>query len=168
MKQFCIGDKIKYGSYGECRITDIREENIGGRVRDFYVLAQSKSSSTILVPVEKANCFKEICPPLTFDEIKALSSAMTEIDWTKDDKSRGEVFKDIFNRDDVSEIAGTLLSILSRQKALKLQRKKLRTTDLNALRTCERILFEELSRTLALREEDVTPILQGNLEPQLK
>ena len=127
MKQPGIGDKIKYGAYGECEITDIRKETIGGREREFFILSQCNSHSTIFVPVEKVDSFREIRDALTVEEIKALSSsAVCAIDWSADDKTRSVNFKNVFERDDISEIAGMLLGILSRQKELKSEKKKLR------------------------------------------
>lgn len=169
MKNYGIGDKIKYGAYGECVITDIRKEAVCGKQRDFFVLSQKKSSSTIYVPVEKAEYFKEIKDALSIEEIKALRLvARDAVNWELDDKSRDAEFKKIFERDEISEIAAAYLSITERQRELKNNRKKLRVTDLNAYKTCERILFDEFSRTLDLQTEDVASILDGELEPIAK
>lgn len=169
MNKPVIGDKIRYGAYGECVISDIRFEVIGGKLREFFVLSQCNSSSTILVPIEKADCFKEIKNALSVDEIKALSLAKGNyINWDSDDKTRKSSFIEVFERGDVSEIAGVLLDILSRQKHLKTEKKKLRTVDFTALKHCEQVLFNEFSRTIDLQIEDVTPILTGELEPYLK
>ena len=169
MKKYGIGDKIKYGAYGECLITDMRKETIGGKQRDFFVLSQKKNSCTILVPFEKAECFREVKDALSVDEIKALRLVdRNAVNWELDDKSRDAEFKKIFDRDEISEIAAAFLSITEKQNELKTKRKKLRVTDLNAYKVCERILYDELSRTLDLQTEDLVSILNGELEPVAK
>lgn len=162
-----IGEKVKYGMYGECVIVDIRKEIIGGREREFFVLSDSKSRSTILVPVEKSDLLKTIRAALTVDEIKALSASECAcVDWNADDKVRKIKFKQIFEHDDLSEVAGLLLCILSRQQELKNEKKRLRTVDLDAMRTCEQILYDEFARTIDLQPEDVSPIILGEKELQ--
>lgn len=169
MSKYGIGDKVKYGVYGECEIVDRREETIGGKTREFFILSQIKSTSTIFVPVEKAGNFRDIKNALTVDEIKALRfTKRNEIDWNADDKLRSERFREVFDRDATDEIAATLFALIERQSELKVLKKKLRAIETNAMKACEKILFDEFSRTLDLRPEDVTPILTGELEPVLK
>ncbi len=103
------------------------------------------------------------------DEIKALRLVdRNAVNWELDDKSRDAEFKKIFDRDEISEIAAAFLSITEKQNELKTKRKKLRVTDLNAYKVCERILYDELSRTLDLQAEDLVSILNGELEPVAK
>lgn len=169
MKEYKKGDRIKYGSYGECEILDMREENLGGKTRDFYILRQNGSTSTIYVPVEKVGAFKEIKDALTLEQIKAVINANGDcVDWSADDKTRDANFRQAYEREDLQEISGILKNILAKQQELKENRKKLRATDANAIKVCEKILYDELSKTLNIEPEDVTPLITGVLEPSLK
>lgn len=170
MTEHEIGNVVRYGAYGECKILDRREEFLGGSLREFYILTQTKNtSSTIYVPVEKADALQEVKRALTVDEIKALySKPDAEIDWNEDEKKRDARFKQAFSRADTEEIACILKAILSKQEELKATKKKLRSVDLNAIKICEKILFDELSRSLELRPEDVIPIIVNGEEPKAK
>lgn len=163
---FNTGDAVKYGAYGECTIKDRREENICGRRREFFILSQvANPASTIYVPVEKADTLKEVKRALTADEIKGLRDCgITPIDWSEDDKKRDAKFKQAYERANIAEIAGIYKNIYLKQAELKAARKKLRATDLNAMKICERILFDEFSRTLSIAQEDVATIIMGGAD----
>ncbi len=127
MKKYGIGDKIKYGAYGQCLITDMRKETIGGKQRDFFVLSQKKNSCTILVPFEKAECFREVKDALSVDEIKALRLVdRNAVNWELDDKSRDAEFKKIFDSDEISEIADNGKTKRTENKTQKTARNRLK------------------------------------------
>lgn len=165
-----VGEIVKYGAYGECEICDRREEFLGGRTREYFVLRQkANAAATIYVPVENASSFRKVRTALTTDEVKELIAARGDfVNWEDDDKVRDKKFRQAFERADVHEIAGILKNIAARQTELKKSKKKLRATDLNAAKICERILYDELSRSLELRPEDVTALITGALEPVAK
>lgn len=157
---FETGKIIKYGAYGECKIIDRREEFLGGRLREFYILNQvTNASSTIYVPVEKSDSFKEVKKALTVEQINALRFVKAaDIDWNEDDKKRDAKFRQAFERADAEEITAILKGIADRQSELKSAKKKLRATDANAMKICERILYDEISRTANIKPEDVISI----------
>lgn len=165
-----IGETVKYGAYGECKIIDRREEFLAGSRREYFILQQkTNSASTIYVPVEKSDAFKEVKKALTAAEIKELSSCGTDaVDWNADDKARDLFFKKAFERCDIKEIASIIKSILARQDQLKSIKKKMRATDLNAMKVCEKILYDEFSRSLDIKIEEVVPIISGTAEPREK
>lgn len=164
-----IGETVKYGAYGECKITDRREENISGVKREYYILKQANSNSIIYVPIEKASSFKEFKTALTKDEIASvLKCEAYKIDWEADDKARDAFYKKAFIRDDVTELTAIIKSIDARQNELKRSKKKMRATDVNALNICVKLLFEELSRTLDIKSEDIIPIIEGNIDLKFK
>ncbi len=165
-----VGEVVKYGAYGECKICDRREEFLGGKLREYFILRQiSNSAATIYVPVEKSDAFRQVKKALTIGEIKELVFAeAVAIDWTADDKARDNAFKKAFERADVAEIAGILKGINARQSELKAEKKKLRATDVNAAKICERILYDELSRSIDIAPEEILALISGQLEPVAK
>lgn len=165
-----IGDRVKYGAYGECKILDRRMESLSGRSREYYILTQcGNTSSTIYVPVEKAAYLREVKKALSVKEIKALLlDGGARVDWNADEKARDVFFRQAFERADIAEICGILKDILRKQSEYKATKKKLRSTDLNALKVCEKIVYEEFSRSLDLKPEDVVPLLTGTVEPKAK
>lgn len=165
-----IGETVKYGAYGECEIYDRREEFLGGRTREFFILRQkANTAATIYVPVEKADAFRQVKKALTLDEVKALIlSDGTYVDWKDDDKVRDAKFRQAYERADVREIAGILKNIIARQAELKATKKKMRATDLNAAKICEKILYDELSRSVDVKPEEISALITGQLEPKAK
>ncbi len=165
-----VGETVKYGAYGECEICDRREEFLGGRLREFFILKQKENSAaTIYVPVEKSSAFKQVKNALTVDEVKALAALDGEfVNWKDDDKTRDLKFRQAFERTDIEEIAGILKNIIARQNELKAARKKMRATDLNAAKICERILYDELSRSIDVKPEEITALITGQIEPKAK
>lgn len=165
-----IGSMVNYSSYGECKIIDKRRQNLGNGEREFYVLTKARdASSTIYVPVEKADSFREVKKALSVEEIKELcANANIDIERIEDDRARDAYFREAFSRADTEEIAAILKLIINYQAEQRKTKKKLRSLDMNAIKSCEKILFTEFSRTLALRIEDISPIVMGNLEPVAK
>ncbi len=160
-----IGDLVKYGAYGECKIIDRREEHLGGKLREFFVLQQNKSyASTIYVPVEKVDTIREIKRPLTREEISELYKIEgSGVNWDDDDKTRENKYKAAYDRCDVNEIVAILKCILARQAEIKAEKKKLRATELNAIKICQKILYDEISRTMKIEESDVMPLITVGL-----
>lgn len=165
-----VGETVKYGAYGECEIFDRREEFLGGRTREFFILRQkANTAATIYVPVEKADSFRQVKDALTVDEVKALiASEESYVDWKDDDKVRDLKFRQAFARADIREIAGILKNIIARQAELKATKKKMRATDLNAAKICEKILYDELSRSIDVKPEDISALMSGSIEPKAK
>lgn len=170
MAEFKVGDVVRYGAYGECKILDRREEYLGDRAREFFILTQVKNPvSTIYVPVEKGGSFQEVKRALTVDEIKALHLCdCAVVDWDEDDKKRDLRFRRTFERGDTHEIVALLKAVCAKQNEMKAVKKKLRSIDLNAIKICEKILFDEFSRTFSLAVEDVIPIVLDGVMPKEK
>jgi RNA polymerase-interacting CarD/CdnL/TRCF family regulator len=163
---FNVGDMVKYGALGECKIADRRIVNLAGREREVFVLNQIKDGeTTIYVPIEKATTFKPLHPPMTMEEIIALHDIEPQvIDEQLPDAKRDALFKETIARGKTEEIVAVLKGIYKMQGELKPSRRKLRPTETNAMKIFERMLYDEFSRTVKIRLEDVPAIIvTGNL-----
>jgi RNA polymerase-interacting CarD/CdnL/TRCF family regulator len=159
-----IGDKVKYGALGECVIVDKRTQDWRGGNKLVYVLNTADDDKTVIyVPEDKASSFKQVKPALSKNEIGLLYFIdAIEVDANLDDKKRNAIYFEVIDRADIREIVAYLKGIYAMQESLKHNRRKLKNIEVNAMRIYERMIFDELSRTMALRSQDIqTIVLHG-------
>ncbi|MGN0818475.1 MAG: CarD family transcriptional regulator [Candidatus Coproplasma sp.] len=166
---FSIGDKVSYGALGDCEIIGRERKNLTGTEREYLLLRQSENCSTIYLPIEKAESLKPAIKALSEDELKKILDAEpAQIDWSQDDRRREQTFKAIISSDDPAQACALLKAIYAEQERLKSTKRKLRSTDLNALKICEKILCAHLSKTVKAEPEGIAMLVLGKEEPELK
>lgn len=165
MKERKIGDVVSYGAFGECEIIDKRMMSPTGTVREYFILKRKDGSdATIYVPTDKADTFKDVRPVMSRSEVFALAEVQPlDIDWAGEDKARELQYRAYYDRTDPIEVTSLLKAILCRQTELKSKKRKLRNIDMQAIKICERILLDEIKRTMELRQEDIIPLITGTL-----
>ncbi|MBO5328813.1 MAG: CarD family transcriptional regulator [Clostridia bacterium] len=170
MAERAVGENVSYGSYGECVILEKKTVDLGLGNKQYYLLEKvGDAKGTIYVPVNKANeVFKTVKRVLTKEEINALKEIEPlNINWDLDDKSREALYKKYFNDAEPKEICALLKGVLLRQSELKKSKKKLRNADVQAIKICEKILFNELVRALPeLKSDQVLPLILGTLRAE--
>lgn len=166
MVEIGIGKRVNYGALGECVVCDRCMKNLTGTTREYLVLQQVGTRSTVYLPLEKAGLLKEVIGRLTEDEVNSILSAdPMDVDWSDDDKKREAKFKKVIESDDARQAAALVKAIYRRQNQLKAERKKPRAVDLNTVKICEKIIFAYLSRTLELELEAVGKLINGEIAP---
>ena len=162
---FLIGDEVRYGALGQCKILDIARKKLCGVEKEYFVLSRNEDNSTIYIPVEKENALKPVLPPLNAQDVQKLIDTPTmKIDWNEDDVSRQKFFEVIWEREDTFEVCALLKAIAERISFLKSTKKKPKQALFNALKICEKICFMALSRTLEIEIDGVLETVQGNKE----
>lgn len=166
MVEIGIGKRVNYGALGECVVCDRCMKNLTGTTREYLVLQQVGTRSTVYLPLEKAGLLKEVIGRLTEDEVNSILSAEPmDVDWSEDDKKREAKFKKVIETDDARQAAALLKAVYRRQNQLKAERKKPRMVDVNSMKICEKIVFAYLSRTLVLDPENVGKLINGEIPP---
>lgn len=155
-----IGEKVVYGSCGIMRITDIREETVGGVTRKYYVMRDvgEGSSSQTFVPVDNEKLVSTIRPLLTKDEVMDIISrvkSIPETEWKKDNRVRSEQFRNIIESGDREGMVSLIKAIYSNGKKRSESGKKNYLADENFMRKAEHLLYSEFSEVLDIPENEV-------------
>lgn len=167
---FALGSYVVYRAEGVCRITDIREESFGaiGEKAKYYILSPiNDERSTVFVPVDNEGLCSMIRPLLSAKEINELCADVRDerIPWIADSRGRNASFREIFSLGDRRQLIVLANTVIEHINEGLSQGKKPTGTDENALRRAKKMLFDEFKTTTdILSEEDIIPLLSGELE----
>ena len=166
---FDIGSYVIYRSEGVCVVSDIREENFGtiGKSEKYYILTSVNSQgSTTFIPVNNEELTSHMRPLLSATQINQMAEALRDsrIEWIDETRARSNRFKEILAAGVPDELIRLANTVSERIDAATANGKKPSTTDLNALRRAERILFDQFCSTTDLvSPQDIIPLLRGNI-----
>ncbi|MGI6333916.1 MAG: CarD family transcriptional regulator [Saccharofermentanales bacterium] len=156
-----IDDYVVYGSAGVCRIVDIRQESFGDAGdREYYVLDSVYGNRMqTYIPVD--NISVTMRPALKKEEVLDLIQSLPDIDseWIQDDNQRRTLFAEILQSCDPAQIAYLIKMIYHRQKELQELGKRLTSADSEALKTAEKLLYDEFALVLDIQIEQVIPFI---------
>lgn len=160
---FEINDYIMYGTTGVCKVLDIKNESIGGRVqKEYYVLSPIYSNNTIIkIPVdnEKIAMRNIISKEDVINLIKNMPKK--ELLWIKDDRQRGEQFKFMLKTGQCEELITLIKSIYQYKKEAGI---KVSKNDEEIMQIAEKLLNEEFATILNINPEDVTSYILNNIQ----
>ncbi len=162
--QFTIGTILIYGATGVCKLTDIREEKMGGVTREYYILSPVYDSrATVYVPTDNEVLTAKMKRILTCGEAEALISADDgrRTEWVEGDKPRKEKFGLIIEDGDRVEIIRLARTLYDRKKCAEQEGKKFHACDENMLLRAQRVLCEELALVLDVPQKEVLDIIYG-------
>ena len=161
---FKVGDTVKYGGNGICKITDIITRDFCGEATEYYVLQTVTGfDSIIYVPVNN----ELLCNKMQYllskeDAIKVIKDIPKgNIDWIEDVKKRTERFNSLLASHDRRDILGVIGLIYSKKFELQSIGKKLRVSDEHILNVGERAIFEELSVVLGIAKNDIPNFIKN-------
>ncbi len=157
---FKTGDKLIYGSLGVVELTDIREEEVGGVRRKYFVLSPlgAPASSLTFVPCDNEKLVSTMRPLLTkeeIDEIIKSAKSTPDEEWIEDNRARSERFKKIISSGDRAEIITMIKAIYTEGKRRSSDGKKNYLADENVMKRAERLVYSEFAAVLGIAEEDV-------------
>ncbi|MBQ8321518.1 MAG: hypothetical protein IJX92_04065 [Clostridia bacterium] len=166
---YSVGENILYGSGGVMRVVDVREENITGEKKNYYVLRAvgAHEDSLTYVPVDNEKLTSMMYPLMTKGEIDALLKRVAcedEEEWLADSRQRGESFKRIMDSGDRVKLMRMIRSIHSAAKKRSLEGKKNYLSDENAMRKAKKLLYSEFSVVLGIPEDDVEDFITREIE----
>lgn len=164
---FKVGEHVVYGTSGVCLISDISLTSFSPAIppRQYYILTQVKSSSTIYVPFNGLNENKKMRYLLTKDEIEALISSVKgkSMEWNNDRKARSTRFREILAKGVCEEFLLMIQCIYQQKSFLEQNKKKLSNTDSDLLFTAQTLLEDEFSFVLGMSCQDVARHVKGIL-----
>lgn len=163
-----IGDTVVYGNAGICRVESTEKRSFDGvHTTEYYkLLPVSAESSVYYIPVTGAA--DKLRPLMSRDEILALIDSMPALTplWSTDAHERKALFQSVLKSDDYSQLIRMLKSIHVHRKSRLDAGKRLLSADEAAMKTAERILYQEFSTVLSIPLEQVEGFISKRLTPE--
>ena len=167
-KRYEIGDFVIYRAEGICDITDIKRQSFaGGETADYYILSpRNDPNSTVYVPVDNERLTSMMRPLLSECEIRALISELRadRLDWIPDSRARNARFKDILSEGDRRKLIVLLNTVRDKIAENDLIGKRSGTTETGSMAKACRLLREEFSPAIPLKNDDELLALIDSVE----
>lgn len=163
---FRVGDTVRYGQSGVCRIEEIRDMTFGGMTQSYYVLMPLfKTGSVVYVPCENEILSAKMLPPLTKKEVREALRLVREkeVEWIRDFRRRSEFAKKALSSGDRTEALYLIKSIYHHKREVLGQSARIHTTDDYFLKDAETLIFTEFSFVLNRSYDDVAAEVRGLL-----
>ncbi len=164
-----IGDLVLYGSNGLLKIIDIREEEVLGETRKYYVLSDlsSNSASQIFVPADNKKLVSSMRPMLTKDEVMTLISSLSELpcaEWHNDNRTRSESFRRVIESGDRAGMLAIIKSVYENGLKRNEAGKKNYLTDEAFMRKAKKLIEYEFATVLGIDESEVENFIKANMK----
>lgn len=165
---FSKGSYITYGTYGACKISDIRKEDFSGCGQQEYYILQPVSTndgSKLFVPTDNELLTGKMRHMPSAQEIHSLIESIPEDNtaWIDNSSERKERFKEVMENGDHRELIAMIKCIHDKKSERIACGKKLWISDENTLAQAEKILYNEFALVLDIRPEDVLPFINEEL-----
>lgn len=150
---FQVNDVIIYGAQGVCKITDMEEKTIDGKIRTYFVMKPvGDKGSTIFVPTDNEVVLKKMRRLLTKEEIHKLIDAMAKENavWVTNENERKELYKNILAKGDHLELIKMLKAVYAHKKEREAEGKRLHMSDERFFKDAEQLLYNEFQYVLDL------------------
>lgn len=150
-----IGDKIVYSVHGAGKIVDIKEIDILGEEKEYYILELPINNISVSIPVDEVDDMV-IRPVISLEEGKKVREILTS-DCGEMPKNWGKRYRENLSHiktGDIFEIAEIVknLSALDQQKGLSASEKKMLTN-------AKRIIVSELVIIGALKKDEAEDMI---------
>lgn len=164
---FCTDEVIIYGGYSICKIADITQKELDGKMVDYYVLKPIfNSGSTVFVPVNNEILQKKmhtvICKETAYDLINSMPQV--EKIWVDNENKRKELYKDILAKRERSQVVGLIKALHIHQHEQLDKKRRLHIADERFLKEAEKTLCEELAFVLEMAPEDVPNLIKSQVQ----
>ena len=160
------GSYVIYGSNGVCRVTDIRSETMYKKARTYYVLESvNDPGARVYVPVDNEALLARMRKIPDREEILIMLDALKDemFCWEPDNRLRAEQFGAILDRCDQRELLVLICTIREKRRRLAAEKKKLGSSDDNALKRAEKIINGEFGFALSIPPEEVPAFIAERL-----
>lgn len=161
-----VGDIVKYGVNGICKINNIAKMEFCGEKKDYYELRLiTKSDTVFFVPADNEQLIGRITPVLSKKEILALIKNIDEepIKWIDNDKKRAETYSNILTSDDRKSIMGVGAAIFKRKTELEEKGKKIHLVDEKLFKDAQKLISEEFSYVLGIPSYEVQDFIMEHI-----
>ena len=164
-----IGDNIVYGSSGVMTVVDIKDDDITGETKTYYLLREygRASSSVTFVPQDNERLISLMHPVLTREEALGAfdeACAMADIAWIPEGRTRAESYKSIVKNANRAEILAMIRTIHKTGLSRVAIGKKNFIADENVMNRAEAILALEFSISLGVSEAEVREIIKTRIK----
>jgi CarD family transcriptional regulator len=169
---FRVGDLVQYESTGVCRVTDIKEQEPGGKGEKqlFYVLSPLYQNCTILTPVNSTKVFMR--PIISRDEAEKLIDRIPDIRaeayHNRVLNQLAEHYKASLNTHDCADLLKLSMSIYAKKQFAEQQKRKLGAVDEKFMRRAEDLLFGELAAALNITKAEVPEYIEERVNRKRK
>lgn len=161
-----IGDCIHYGSHGVCRVVGLEEKEFRGCKKEYYLLTPiSEEHIRLYLPTDAEFSRVKLRKVLSAEEIYDLirQEKAQETRWIADSKLRREVFSRTLRNGETAELLRMVKALHSHQSQLP-GGKALPMSDLEMLRTAEKLLYNEFNYVLHMEKDKILPFILGEYE----
>lgn len=153
-----IGETVRYGQSGLCKIEGTCEKEITGEKHSYFMLSPLyKKGSTVFVPCSNEELVQKMCQPLTSEEIETVlaRAAETETEWIRDFRRRSEMAKKALSSCDRVDALLLIKSIYARRKEMQGKGVRVHTTDDYFLKDAENLIYSEIAYVQSKSYEQV-------------
>ncbi len=161
-----VGDLVRYGQSGVCRVEEKSRKIIAGNEQEYYVLTPLFKTGVVYVPCANEELVGRMLPLLTPDEVKVAVQGAKEAspEWIRDFRARSEVAKKALSSGDRKDALMLIKNICFHRKEEKNEGKRIHTTDDYFLRDAQSLIYSEFSLVLNRDLESVSDWVKGELE----
>ena len=159
---FKVGDYVNYKNSGICRVEDIREQDYGAGKHNYYILKSVyENDTTVRIPVDSKAVETNMRRLLTREEIDEiiLETENSKNQWIEDYKKRAAAFEEILDSGNRADILWVIKSLSLYRQESREQKRKFGVTDEKILDKAGKIVLQEFSFILQLKQSEVLPYI---------
>lgn len=168
--EYSVGDCIHYGAHGICSIVGTEMKELGREKKEYYLLTPiSQEHIRLYLPKDADPERVKVRQVLTSGEIYALVQREQGNcgKWINDSKLRRETYNKILRSGDTAGLMAMVKAIYAHQEQLPVG-KSLPMSDLELMRSAEKLLYNEFGYVLHMEKEQVLPFILGECTPEAK
>lgn len=167
---YSVGDCIHYGAHGICRVVGTEQKELGHEKKEYYLLTPvSQEHIRLYLPKDADPERVKVRAVLSPEEIREL--VCREKDhvgkWIVDSKLRRETYNKTLRSGDTAALMTMVRTIHAHQEELPAG-KSLPMSDMELMRSAEKLLYNEFGYVLHMEKEQVLPFILGECTLEAK
>ena len=163
---FKVGDVVKYGTNGICKVTDIAVSDFLGTETEYYELKTTTGfESTFYVPTQNVALTSKMQHLLSKEEAVRIIGEINDksIEWIEDDKKRAAVYGTLLKSNDRRDLLRLTGLLYMKKQELEEKGRKFHISDERIMNEAERIIADELSAVFGIKKSEVPAFILGIL-----
>lgn len=163
---FNVNDTVVYGASGVCVISEVKEMEVHGFARAYYVLDPVDSAaSRVFIPVENKNLTSKIKRIMSKDEaISMLNDKTSYAPWVEERRERAEKYSEIISGGDKREILSVMRMLYGAKLKAESEGKKQYIADKRIMNLAEKIIGEEFSYVMDMPKGNIAQYIYERME----
>ena len=165
---FSVGEYLVYGQSGVVQLVDIREEQVFGERKKYFVLRpfDAHEDALTLVPMDNGSLTKRMRRVMTESEARDVikkAHLLPEIPWNEDARARGIQFRKIIDSAPPPQVLRLVMTIKEKLLSEREGGKKCYLADEVLMKKAEKSLYSELSLALGITYDQVEKYIEENI-----